>query len=197
MATAAPACKAALAEASRLWPNRSRASDGILPSAAHTIRNPKSDHELGNAYDLSHDPAHGVNCHVLALVVTADRRVKYVIWDGRIWNPAVSPEWRTYTGTNLHRTHMHVSIHAACRDDTSSWWQHPVILTKEPVMADSPEIPNITGPMTFHPIVSADGHMTAYVVFSPTTGELHIRSATDPAGNPYAPFLGRSEDPTP
>lgn len=40
MVTAALACRAALEEATGLWPRRSRASDGILPSAAHTIRNP-------------------------------------------------------------------------------------------------------------------------------------------------------------
>jgi hypothetical protein len=122
MPTAAPACVAALAEATRRWPGRSRAADGILPSAAHTIANPTSDHERGLAFDLTHDPAHGVDCNVLAEQVMADRRVRYVIWNRRIWNPSVSARWRDYTGSNPHTSHMHVSILAACREDRSAWW---------------------------------------------------------------------------
>lgn len=189
MATAALACKAALAEATRLWPQRSRASDGILPSAAHTITNPTSDHERGNAFDLTHDPAHGVNCHILAQVATGDPRTRYVIWDRQIWNPAVDRRWRSYDGSNPHTSHMHVSIKAACRNDTSPWWEHPVI-KKEPAMADDPNVPNITGPLTFHPLVDANGICQGYYVFSPSTGEVH-------GHGPGAPYHGRSEDPTP
>lgn len=191
MVTAALACRAALEEATRLWPRRSRISDGILPSAAHTIRNPSSDHELGNAWDLTHDPDHGVNCHLLAQVVIADPRIKYVIWDGQIWNPAVSPMWRMYGGTNPHRTHMHVSIKAACRNDTSPWFAHPVFRSsKEPAVADNPDLPNITGPLTFHPIVDANGICQGYYIFAPSTGEVH-------GHGPGARWYGRSEDPTP
>lgn len=188
--TAAPACKAALAEATRRWPNRSRASDGILPSAAHTIANPVSDHELGLAFDLTHDPAHGVDCHLLAQLVTGDPRVRYVIWNRQIWNPVVSPAWRAYAGTNPHRSHMHVSIRAACRDDISSWWKRLPTIIKEPTMADNADVPNITGPLTFHPIVDMNGICQGYYVFSPSTGEVH-------AHGPGAKYYGRSEDPTP
>lgn len=65
---------------------------------------------------------------------------------------------------------------------------------KEPTMPDDPNVPNITGPLTFHPIVSSDGYLRGYVVFSPTTGELHTWSGVDPAGKPYVPYHGRSED---
>lgn len=190
--TAAPACKAALTQATALWPQRLRLSDGILASVAHTKTNPTSDHELGNAFDLTHDPAHGVDCHLLAQQVTADRRVKYIIWNRCIWNPAVSPRWRAYTGSNPHTKHMHVSIRAACRDDTSPWWK-PLPVTdasKEHTMADNPDVPNITGPLTFHPVVDANGICQGYYVFSPSTGEVH-------GHGPGAPYHGRSEDPTP
>ena len=190
MVTAASACRAALAEATRLWPARSRASDGILPSAAHTIANPTSDHELGNAFDLTHDPAHGVNCHLLAQVATGDPRVKYVIWDAQIWNPAVDRRWRAYSGTNPHRSHMHVSIRAACRNDTSPWWRHPAIITREPAVADNPDLPNIEGPLTFHPLVDANGICQGYAVFGTRTGEIH-------GFGPGWRYYGRSEDPTP
>lgn len=194
MVTAASACRAALAEATRLWPNRSRASDGILPSAAHTIANPTSDHELGNAFDLTHDPAHGVNCHVLSQFVTTDPRVKYVIWDRQIWNPSVSRWWRQYEGVNPHSTHMHVSIRSACRNDMSPWWKHPVII-KEPTMADNPDLPNIEGPLSFHPISNQAGEVTGYFIFSTSTGELHAHAHPDHPGK--VRYIGRSEDPTP
>lgn len=118
----APACKAALAEASARWPARRRTSDGICPSAAHSQQNPKSDHELGNAFDLSHDPANGVDCAVLSRYVMYDPRLKYVIFNREIFNPSVSPHWRKYTGTNPHTSHMHVSIKADKRNETYTWF---------------------------------------------------------------------------
>lgn len=116
----APACRQALAEASQRWPGRSTRSDGICPSAEHSRANPRSDHEGGNAWDLTHDPAHGVDCRTLSRIVARDPRAKYVIFDGQI-----GPPWRPYNGGptgNMHREHMHVSIVAAVRDDTSPWF---------------------------------------------------------------------------
>jgi len=70
------------------------------------------------------------------------------------------------------------------------WSAGEQITPKEPNMADDPGVPNITGPLTFHPIVSADGMCTGYYVFSPSTGEVH-------GHGPGAPYYGRSEDSTP
>lgn len=73
--------------------------------------------------DLTHDPAHGVDAHQLARTVfVRDRRVKYLISNGQIWNPAVSPHWRRYTGSNPHSKHAHISIHGWARNDTRSWF---------------------------------------------------------------------------
>lgn len=128
----APACKAALSQATALWPNRSRASDGICPSAAHTSANPSSDHERGNAVDLTHDPARGCDAHAWARAVVArrDPRVSYVISARQIANSisvAGKPPWtwRYYGGTNPHTTHAHVSIKSGARNDTSSWFAAP------------------------------------------------------------------------
>lgn len=70
------------------------------------------------------------------------------------------------------------------------WCEDEAPTPKEPAMSDNPELPNITGPLTFHPVVSADGQCTGYYVFAPTTGEVH-------GHGPGAPYHGRSEDPTP
>lgn len=126
MVTAAPACKAALSEASRLWPNRRTTSDGILSSNAHQIQNPSSDHDYGNAWDLSHDPASGCDAHALvrAIVKRRDSRVKYAISNGRIWSAARANEgWRPYSGSNPHTQHAHVSVYDHRRNDTGPWFR--------------------------------------------------------------------------
>ena len=118
----APACRAALEQATQLFPARSRASDGIMGDPAHQKR--KSDHNLGNAFDLTHDPAHGCDAHGLveALRQRRDPRVKYIISNARIWNPSIKMDWRPYSGSNPHNKHAHVSIHEGARGDTSAWW---------------------------------------------------------------------------
>lgn len=122
--TPAPTCRAALTEATHRWPGRRVTSDGICASAAHHTQNPTSDHELGNAFDLSHDPDHGVDTYHLAdlMRLHPDPRVKYVISNSRIWNPAISSAWRAYSGVNPHTHHMHVSIKPTARNDLAPWW---------------------------------------------------------------------------
>lgn len=120
MATPAKTCKQALADATARWPRRNKASDGIMGDTRHQKR--KSDHNDGNAYDLTHDPGKGVDCNVLSRQVINDARVTYVIWDRKIYNRSRAAEgWRRYTGQNPHTHHMHVSIRAASRDDLSPW----------------------------------------------------------------------------
>lgn len=131
--TPAPACKAALAQATARWPNRSRVSDGICPSAAHSVASPTSDHERGNAVDLTHDPANGCDAHAWAraLVARRDPRVSYIISDRRIANStSISGHppwtWRAYNGSNPHTAHAHVSIKSGARGDCSPWFDEPI-----------------------------------------------------------------------
>lgn len=127
--TPAPACKAALAEATRIAPNRNRASDGICASPKHTQQNPTSDHEKGEAFDLTHDPANGCNVDLFFdwIVRRRDPRVKYLIRNGRILRSYDKPgvpawTWDTYTGPNPHTKHGHCSIVPAARNDTRPWF---------------------------------------------------------------------------
>ncbi len=120
MAVPALCCLQALRDATARWPNRDRASDGIMGDTAHQKRH--SDHNDGNAFDPTHDPAHGVDCGALSRLVINDNRVTYVISNRQIYNRArVAEGWRPYTGLNPHNRHMHVSIRAASRDDLSPW----------------------------------------------------------------------------
>lgn len=118
--TGAPAacCIKALKDATLAWPRRSRKSDGIMGDDAHQQR--KSDHNEGNAFDLTHDPKNGVDCNILSQLVIDDPRVTYVIWNGKIYNRE-RKEWLKYNGSNQHTHHMHVSIKPDARTDVSSW----------------------------------------------------------------------------
>ena len=124
MATSAQACKQALRDATTRWGSRNRASDGIMGDARH--QKTKSDHNLGNAFDLTHDPANGVDCEKLSRLVINDPRVTYVIWNRQIYICArASAGWQAYSGSNPHTHHMHVSIKAGSRADTSPWVWSP------------------------------------------------------------------------
>ncbi len=128
MATIPISIRAAFEEANLRWPNRSTASDGHVGNAEHQGR--PSDHNpdaggVVHAFDLTHDPANGVDCAALSagLVAANDPRVKYVIWNRQV---ATAPGWVwvPYTKKNPHTKHMHVSIKsgAAAETDTSTWW---------------------------------------------------------------------------
>lgn len=87
-----------------------------------------SDHNDGNAFDLTHDPANGCDAHRLVheLVARRDPRVKYVISNRQIWSTLLAAKgWRPYSGSNPHTKHAHVSITWAARGDTSPWWGTP------------------------------------------------------------------------
>lgn len=117
---AQPAAIAVLRQATALRPNRSKASDGLLPSKAHIKQNPNSDHNSGFACDLTHDPANGIDCHEIFRKLQDDPRVKYLIFSGRIWSPEHAE--RDYNGSNKHNKHIHISIKDTKGKDTSPWF---------------------------------------------------------------------------
>ncbi len=114
-------------------PLRSKKSDGSIGDAAHASRS--SDHnpwvEAGGkgivtAIDITHDPAGGCDGGRLAESLRAgrDERLKYVIWNRRIFSATVSPwEWRPYKGSNPHQHHVHISVRPEPEqfDSTAAW----------------------------------------------------------------------------
>jgi hypothetical protein len=115
------------------WPDRLKASDGIIGDAEHATRD--SDHNpwvkdgamgVVTAIDITHDPAHGMDAQkvVDALVASRDPRIKYIIWSKQILSATVKPwTWRPYTGKNPHTKHFHLSVSAnkSLYDDVSPW----------------------------------------------------------------------------
>lgn len=118
--TATPAAISVLRQATALRPKRKKASDGLLPSAAHIAASPNSDHNTGFAVDLTHDADSGIDCFDLYEKLKADKRVKYLIFRGKIWS-AKNGEQR-YSGLNAHNHHLHISIQPDKGKDTSPWF---------------------------------------------------------------------------
>ena len=117
---ATPAAIAVLRQATALWPKRKKASDGLLPSAAHLSQSPNSDHNTGLAVDLTDDPANGVDCKGIYQRLQNDIRVKYLIFKGKIWSKEKGGQ--TYKGSNPHNKHLHISIKTEYAKDDSNWF---------------------------------------------------------------------------
>lgn len=117
-----------LAQINAAYPNRSKAADGAIGDTAHAAS--VSDHNpdqygVVRARDYTHDPDHGFDAHAMAdhLIASRDPRIKYVISRGRIASATISPwVWRTYTGSNRHDHHAHVSVVADSRADRTDPW---------------------------------------------------------------------------
>lgn len=118
------------------FPRRSKSSDGSIGDAAHASRS--SDHNpwisdppgpnVVSAIDITHDPKSGCDSYALAefLRQHKDKRIKYVISNGRIFAGADGPSpwvWRRYTGSNKHDHHVHISVEDSKRlyDSKEPW----------------------------------------------------------------------------
>ena len=117
---ATPAAIAVLRQATAILPSRKKASDGLLPSKAHIKQNPNSDHNTGYAVDLTHNVVDGIDCAEVFKELQKDPRVKYLIFNHRIWTPEKGVD--IYTGSNPHTKHIHISIKDKCGNDTSPWF---------------------------------------------------------------------------
>jgi hypothetical protein len=120
---ATPAAIAVLRQATAISPSRKKVSDGLLPSAAHISQSPNSDHNTGFAVDLTHDPKHGIDCFDIFEKLKEDERVKYLIFQGKIWSKERAKQGnRVYSGSNPHNKHLHISINDGMGKDTSPWF---------------------------------------------------------------------------
>lgn len=113
--TLAPSLVRLRAEIDRLFPHRDKTSDGTLGDPAHASR--QSDHNPNsrgrvNALDVDVDDR-DPNRDLRALLVKAATRhpaTAYIISNGKIYHRKDGFTPRTYTGTNAHTKHVHVSI---------------------------------------------------------------------------------------
>lgn len=124
-----------LRQINEVAPGRSILSDGSIASGSHTQANPSSDHEPhcdGNvvtARDFTHDPAKGADMNKIteALRQSQDARIKYVLWNHRMFSsyPTSTHKawtWRPYSGSNPHDKHAHVSVQCNASKDSERPW---------------------------------------------------------------------------
>ena len=104
------------------FPDRDRTSDGWIGDTRHAHR--KSDHNPDvdgwvRAIDVDKDLYKGskpdlmpdlVDQLRLACKAKTEKRISYIIFDGRICSSILNWKWRKYTGANKHTHHMHVSF---------------------------------------------------------------------------------------
>lgn len=123
-----------LAEINASAPNRNKASDGSIGDQAHQSRtsdhNPCSCHSAVCARDFTHDPAGGFDSYAFADWLRqrcqqgVEQRVKYIISNSRIASFTKDNwSWRSYTGSNPHSRHAHVSVlHGPESFDNKQGW---------------------------------------------------------------------------
>jgi hypothetical protein len=110
------------------YPDRSRKSDGWIGDPRHASR--KSDHNPDSegwvfALDVTADlGAHSEEAHNLVDEIRkaakkGERRIKYIIFDGRISSPIFNWKWRKYKGANPHKSHFHISFTQLGKKDGS------------------------------------------------------------------------------
>jgi hypothetical protein len=117
-------------QVNKVWPNRSKESDGSIGDEHHSARlsdhNP-DEHGIVHAIDITHDPKGGFDSYAFAdlILKQQDARLRYVISNRRIGSGPQGPQpgvWRHYSGANAHDHHCHISInYGALADRTEPW----------------------------------------------------------------------------
>ena len=119
-------------QANALAPQRSTRVDGTIGDDRHAAQ--VSDHNpdaggVVRALDLTHDPAGGLDVGAIADAIAASRdaRVKYMIFNRRVLRSYAKPglpawTWAPYTGDGPHTDHLHVSVVADHRADSTRPW---------------------------------------------------------------------------
>jgi hypothetical protein len=120
------------------YPDRDRASDGWIGDVRHSAR--PSDHNpdatgIVRAIDIDRDlsgKAKPVLMPDLADQIRlaakrGDKRISYIIFDGRIASARFGFRWRKYRGSNPHKSHCHISFTKKGDSDDSFFSNIPMI----------------------------------------------------------------------
>ena len=113
------------------YPDRDRRSDGWIADARHLAKG-NSDHipdargivrglDVDRDLNVHPEEAHSVVEKLRKCAKKGDKRIKYIIFDGRICSTILNWKWRKYNGANPHRHHFHVSF-TTLGDKDGSWF---------------------------------------------------------------------------
>jgi len=118
------------------FPNRDRKSDGWIGDARHQ-RAGTSDHlpDKVDGYvraidvDKDLDSRASTGAYLadqIRICAKRDKRIKYVIYSGKIASVKSFWRWRTYSGINRHDKHIHISF-TKMGDENGSWFDTPML----------------------------------------------------------------------
>ena len=111
------------------YPDRDRTSDGWIGDTRHAAR--PSDHNpdatgIVRAIDIDRDLSGKSKPDLMPdladqirLCAKSDKRISYIIFNGRIASSKKSWAWRPYDGINKHNHHCHISFTKAGDTDSS------------------------------------------------------------------------------
>ena len=120
------------------FPDRDRSSDGWIGDARHASRpsdhNPAAPTEVVRAIDVDRDVTGkpkpdlmpDIADQIRLAAKAGDKRISYVIFDGRIASAKKSWAWRPYDGANKHNHHCHISFTQA-GDSDSTFFNIPML----------------------------------------------------------------------
>ena len=111
------------------FPDRDRTSDGWIGDTRHGAR--KSDHNPDvkgwvRAIDIDRDLSGKAKPDLMpdlvdqirqACKARSEKRIAYIIFDGKICSPILRWKWRKYTGANTHNHHVHFSFKKEAYND--------------------------------------------------------------------------------
>jgi hypothetical protein len=118
------------------YPDRDRTSDGWIGDVRHSART--SDHNpdakgIVRAIDIDRDLAGKKKPDLMPdladqirLCAKSDKRISYIIFNGKIASAKKSWRWRTYDGINKHTHHCHISF-TSKGDTDGSFFNIPMI----------------------------------------------------------------------
>jgi hypothetical protein len=121
------------------FPDRDKRSDGWVADARHiaagtsdhipdsvtgVVRATDTDRDVSGSAkpDLMPDIANQIRLCAKA----GDKRIAYIIFEGRIASPRMGWRWRKYSGSNPHNHHLHISF-TKKGDTDSSFFNIPML----------------------------------------------------------------------
>ena len=120
------------------FPDRDRTSDGWIGDLRHssTVSDHNPDPSSGfivRACDFDRDVSGKTKPDLmpdiadqLRRLAKTDKRIKYIIFEGKIASVKGAWRWRTYTGINKHRHHLHISF-SIKGDQDGSFFNIPLL----------------------------------------------------------------------
>jgi hypothetical protein len=120
------------------FPDRDRTSDGWIGDTRHSARpsdhNPDAKTGLVRAIDVDRDVSGSAKPDLMPDIANqirlaakaGEKRIAYVIFEGRIASSRMGWRWRKYKGSNPHNAHLHCSFTKA-GDTDGSFFNIPML----------------------------------------------------------------------